>query len=130
MVELGAPRSNSDLFRFVKLIIAFRKAHRSISRDTGWRDAVEWHGTLSPEASQHALAYLLRSGEGEGGDLYVMINCYWQQTEFAIPPTASWRRVIDTARESPNDIVSFDEAEAVIDSRHIVNARSVVVLAA
>ena len=31
LAELGTPKKNSDIFRFVKLMISFRKAHPTIS---------------------------------------------------------------------------------------------------
>ena len=40
--------SNRDIFRFFKLMIAFRKAHRSIHRPTFWREDVHWYGVGGP----------------------------------------------------------------------------------
>src|SRR4029077_5840077 len=36
---------NRDVFRFFKQMIAFRKAHPTIGRQTFWRDDITWHGT-------------------------------------------------------------------------------------
>ncbi len=39
---------NRDVFRFFKLMIAFRKAHPSIARQTFWRESVKWFGPDGP----------------------------------------------------------------------------------
>jgi len=39
---------NRDIFRFFKLMIAFRKSHPSIGRPTFWREDVSWHGADGP----------------------------------------------------------------------------------
>ena len=35
---------HADMFRFFKMMIAFRKSHPSISRSRFWRDDVHWYG--------------------------------------------------------------------------------------
>jgi isoamylase len=39
---------NRDVFRFFKLMIAFRKSHPCIGRATFWREDVSWHGADGP----------------------------------------------------------------------------------
>ena len=39
---------NRDVFRFFKLMIAFRKSHPCIGRPTFWREDVSWHGADGP----------------------------------------------------------------------------------
>ena len=59
---------NADIFRFFKLMIAFRKFHPSIARGRFWRQDIRCDG-VSPEsdlgADSKALAYYLL-GESEG----------------------------------------------------------------
>jgi glycogen operon protein len=62
-----------------------------------------------------------------------MINAYWEQLEFEVPPVAEfsghdWKRWIDTSQESPDDISSWSEAVAVRNAVFPVQPRSVVVL--
>jgi isoamylase len=123
--------SNRDIFRFFKLMIAFRKAHRSIHRPTFWREDIHWYGPtgpvdLSPEA--RTLAYCLRGDSEYDNDLYVLINAHWQDVDFALQEGSDWKRVIDTRLPSPQDILDSGNEEPIGDSRYRVKARSVVVL--
>ena len=101
---------NREVFRFFKLMIAFRKSHPCIGRPTFWREDVSWHGADGPVDLGHesrCLAYLLRGASVGDGDLYVMINGHWEDHSFTVPEgqASEWRRVVDTARPSPEDIV-------------------------
>ena len=62
-----------------------------------------------------------------------MTNGYWEPLDFELPPSDDavddpWRRWIDTALESPRDIVEWQKAPAISDDKYRVEARSVVVL--
>jgi glycogen operon protein len=63
-----------------------------------------------------------------------MFNAYWDRLTFELPPAPGdprhgWRRAIDTFLPSPHDIERWQEAAPVIETRYIVQPRSVVVLA-
>lgn len=124
---------NADIFRFFKMMIAFRKAHPSIGRSRFWRDDVRWYGPegapdWGPRSAQ--LAYCLH-GESQGDeDLYVMINGGTADVWFAVQEGAphQWRRVFDTARPCPDDAVDPAMAETLQSPQYLVRARSVVVL--
>ena len=123
--------SHRDIFRFFKLMIAFRKAHRSIHRATFWREDVHWYGVngpvdLSPEA--RTLAYCLRGDSEYDNDLYVMINAHWQDVDFVLQEGSGWQRVIDTSRPGPQDILTPGSEEPIGSAPVRVKARSVVVL--
>ena len=102
-------QAHPDVFRFFQRMIAFRKAHPSLSRSRFWREDVRWHGA-GPEVdmseSSHALAFCLHGGSQDDDDLYVMINAGPQKLAFRVEEgsAADWRRVIDTSRPSPEDI--------------------------
>jgi glycogen operon protein len=124
---------NREVFRFFKLMIAFRKSHPCIGRPTFWREDVSWHGADGPVDFGHEsrrLAYLLRGASVGDGDLYVMINGHWQDRSFTVPErqTSEWRRVVDTARPSPEDIVESGSEPVLKTASYPVRARSVVVL--
>src|SRR5262249_50288495 len=59
--------------------------------------------------------------------LHLILNAYWEPLEFKLPPGAKWRRRLDTARPSPEDIVEWADAPPV-ESPYRVGARSVVLL--
>jgi isoamylase len=131
-----------DVFRFFQGLIAFRKAHRLVGHDRFWRERVSWYGVgAAPDLStdSHSLAFCLHGDVRTGDptltapepDLYVMINAWWRDLTFRIQePETPWLRVIDTARESPDDYVPPDRREPMTGPDYVVKARSVVVLEA
>jgi len=126
-------RENADVLRFVRGMIALRKAHPSISRSRFWRSDVSWYGTerlfdLS-EGSQ-CLAYCLHGASEGDDDLYVMINAGSTSREFGVHEgePGQWRRAVDTSRPTPDDLVPPSPETAVNAPRYTVAARSLVVL--
>jgi glycogen operon protein len=126
-------RTHHDMFRFVRGLIALRKAHPSLSRSRFWRDDVRWHGVgplpdLARES--HSLALCLRGASQEDADLYVMISAYWEPLTFNIQEGAvgEWTRVIDTSLNSPGDLCEPGSEVAVTSPTYVVGPRSVVVL--
>ncbi|HEX9052215.1 MAG TPA: isoamylase [Anaeromyxobacter sp.] len=134
--------AHRDVFRFFQGLIALRRAHTLLGHDRFWRERVSWYGAggapdLSPDS--HAIAFCLhgdvRSGDPAPGapepDLYVMVNAWWQDLAFRIQePGTPWRRVVDTARESPDDWAPPERRERVSGPDCLVRARSLVVLEA
>jgi glycogen operon protein len=123
--------AHRDVFRFARSMIAFRKAHPSLSRSRFWRDDVRWHGVgadtdLSGES--RSLAFYLSGASQRDDDLYVMINGYWEALTFTIQEGGQWRRVVDTSRESPDDFREAGRAAPLDSPRYPVGPRSVVVL--
>ena len=80
----------------------------------------------SPDA--RTLAYCLRGQSQNDNDLYVLINAHWEDVDFAIQESYGWKRVLDTSRCSPQDILDPGNEEPIGTSRYRVKARSVVVL--
>jgi glycogen operon protein len=101
-------KNNHDIFRFFKLMIAFRKAHPSISRSQFWREDVRWFGAgqaVDLSGHSHSLAVSLRGQSQDDVDIYFMVNAGSQALTFRIQDgkAADWKRVIDTSLESPDD---------------------------
>jgi len=125
--------ANRDVFRFFQRMIALRKAHPSLARSHFWRDDVEWYG-VTPAAdtsyNSHSLAFCLDGGSQDDADFYVMINAHWQDMAFGIHQgtAGGWKRVVDTALASPDDIREPGEEVPVESVEYPVRARSVVVL--
>ncbi|TWU21436.1 Glycogen debranching enzyme [Novipirellula galeiformis] len=116
-----------EIFHFVKQMIAFRKAHPSISRSRFWRDDIKWYGTghlvdMSPPSQQ--LAYCLHGSSQNDGDLYVMINAAAEPIEFGIQEGApgTWEIAVDTSQP---ELVS---QKPVDKSMYEVPSRAVIVL--
>jgi glycogen operon protein len=132
-LDWGRLDAHRDVFRFARLMIAFRKAHPSIGRSRFWRDDVHWYGVEGPADLSHAsrsLAFCLRGAPVGDDDLYVMINGHWEALDFAVQDGApgEWRRVVDTGREGPDDIREPGQEVALTSPRYRTGPRSVVVL--
>ena len=98
--------------------------------------AITWHGVKLHEPDwrqrSHSLAFTARFTR-EGMCVHVILNAYWEPLEFELPSVANgahdpWRRWIDTFRDSPDDIVSWERAPSVPGHRYRTEPRSVVVL--
>ena len=61
-----------------------------------------------------------------------MFNAYWEPLDFELPAVPQhphgWQRWIDTARESPEDIMDAPAAPLVRDAHYRVAPRSVAAL--
>jgi glycogen operon protein len=65
--------------------------------------------------------------------LHVMINAYWEPLEFELPPPdgdGPWRRIVDTALASPDDVREWDDAPALRAAKYSVQPRSIALLMA
>ena len=63
-----------------------------------------------------------------------MLNAYWDPLTFELPPVAAdsqdrWRRCIDTALASPDDIGGWKDAPVVEGPTYAVQPRSLALLA-
>src|SRR5208337_5210171 len=124
-------RTNEDIFRFFKSMIAFRKSHPSLSRSRFWREDVSWYGagaTVDLSNESRSLAFCLHGASQGDDDIYVMINAYWAALEFRIQEGSpqDWSRIVDTDVPSPHD---FSECGLPLQqSIYQVAPRSIVVL--
>lgn len=126
-------QENHDIFRFFKLMIAFRKSHPSLGRSRFWRADVRWYGVdsvVDRTHNSHTLAYCLDGASQGDRDIYVMINTYWQDLLFTIQEGTflKWCRVADTSLDSPNDIFEQGDEEPMQSLQYNVKARSIVIL--
>jgi isoamylase len=126
-------QQNRDVFRFFKQVIAFRKAHPSLGRSRFWRDDIQWHGVgprpdLSPDS--RSIGFHLRGASQGDRDLYVMVNAYWEPLTFTIQNGSpeEWVRVIDTGRDSPDDVCEPGAETPMGSLTYQVQPRSIVVL--
>jgi glycogen operon protein len=124
-------RSNADVFRFFKSMIAFRKAHPSLGRSRFWREDILWYGTgptVDLSYDSHSLAFCLHGASQGDDDIYAMINSYWEEVEFHIQEGMGqeWKRVVDTALPSPDDFL--DHGLPLEQAKYVVAPRSIVIL--
>ncbi|HEY6360702.1 MAG TPA: glycogen debranching protein GlgX [Vicinamibacterales bacterium] len=135
---------HADIHRFVRELNAFRQRRDVVGEDSVLtlnellrRARIDWHGVAlnRPDWSEHShsLAFTLQS-LGARYLLHVIFNAYWEPLTFELPAAAAegqhaWRRCIDTALESPDDILPWEQAPAVARASYVAQARSVVLLA-
>ncbi|HWY71325.1 MAG TPA: isoamylase [Terriglobales bacterium] len=124
-------RTNQDIFRFFKSMIAFRKSHPSLSRSRFWREDVVWYGTGPMADLSHdsrSLAFCLHGASQNDDDIYVVINAFWEELEFNVQEgrAQEWKRIVDTSLASPDDF--SDKGVPLQNATYRVAPRSVVVL--
>jgi len=136
---------HADVRRFVGLLNA-RRVLRDVEHERQRLSLVEmiraankrWHGVKVDEPDwredSHSIAFTVEMRADEML-VHVILNAYWKPLEFELPPVAQdgggpWRRWIDTALASPDDIVPWKDAMPVSAPGYRTEARSVVVLLA
>jgi isoamylase len=131
---------HAGMHRFVKLLVA-RRLLRTVKHErervaliTLLQQASKaWHGVKLGEpdwgddSRSVALSAELRQ---EGVVCYFILNAYWEALEFELPKleNGGWRRWIDTALDSPDDIAPWEEARQIDGNTYRATDRSVVVL--
>ena len=122
---------HADHFRFIKLLIAFRKRHAIIRRPA----CVTWHGCAlhRPDWSweSRTLAMQLDGGHDDV-DLYLIANAHWEAHRFHLPKPSRhkrWHRFVDTMHPPPHDIYAEPDMPRLDEPRwYRAGPRSVVVL--
>jgi isoamylase len=132
---------HADVHRFVQLLIARRllrdveHERQRVSLNTMIHEAKKaWHGVKLYEPDwgdgSHSVA-LGAELRREGLLFHFILNAYWEPLEFELPMLEDgrrWRRWIDTALDSPDDIVAWENAVPVKENTYQVADRSVVML--
>ena len=139
-----------SLFRFLRNLIAFRKAHPALRRrayfqhrdvvGSGYPD-VSFHGTTlcQPDWSWESrqLGVLLCgehvANDGEADDMiYIMMNAHWETAWFQLPALArnqQWRVAFNTMLSPPEDShAPGDEPALSVQDEIMLGARTVVIL--
>jgi glycogen operon protein len=132
---------HADVLRFTTLLNARRvlrdpePERQRISLNQLLRGVnLAWHGVKlnQPDWSEssHSIAFTVEVDELL---FHVILNAYWQPLDFELPRLDSagenpWHRWIDTALDSPHDILEWDRAESVPGYTYRAESRSVVML--
>jgi glycogen operon protein len=131
----------ADVLRFASLLIERRRLRStehehqrmSLNQLLG-RAKCSWHGVKlgQPDWSNHSHSVAFTAElQNEKMLLHLILNAYWEPLEFELPPLEGggrWRRWIDTAIESPQDIVPWQTSPSISGSLYRAEPRSVVVL--
>jgi isoamylase len=136
---------HADVHRFLKLLIERRllrdlypEGHPvSLNRLLAAANKT-WHGVKLGQPDWTPLSHsvaLCAEDRKEKFFLHVILNAYWEPLEFELPEagrhgTGLWRRWIDTALDSPNDIAEWEKSPLVSARTYPTGPRSVAVLIA
>ena len=136
---------HANLHRFTQMLIS-RRVLRSLAAERQRESLTEllrnskrtWHGVkLNQPDWSHASHSLAATIEARQKDrlFHFIFNAYWEPLEFELPQLDHgygpvWRRWIDTALDSPSDIVDWESAPTVNSPTYLAEARSTVVLIA
>jgi glycogen operon protein len=137
-------KRHGDIHRFVKALNTFRQRRdvvvegAALSLNQLLRQArIDWQGVVLAHPdwrdNSHSLAFSLESLRARFR-FHVIFNAYWEPLIFELPPVPdearqAWRRCIDTALASPDDINPWDAAPAVVQRAYLAQPRSVILLA-
>lgn len=141
--DWGLLQKHPDLHRFVSLLNE-RRMLRDVEHE--WQRTpltqlirqadLQWHGVKLHQPDwrhdSHTLAFTARL-RAESLSIHLILNGYWEALQFEVPAAsddgvACWQRWIDTACDSPDDILPWQAAPAFLEHAYTVAARSVVVL--
>jgi isoamylase len=131
---------HADVFRFAKVLIE-RRLLRNVEHEHQrltlpqliQRANKSWHGVKlgQPDWSpgSHSVALHVEMKQ-ERRLVYLILNAYWELLEFELPlhHGRPWHRWIDTALDSPMDIVPWEHTVPVPGASYRALPRSIVVL--
>jgi glycogen operon protein len=131
----------ADVHRFLQLLSA-RRSHRDVEYEQQRVSLTTmltqgnraWHGVrlFQPDWGDYSHSIALGAElPREGLRFHLILNAYWEPLSFELPKLETgdaWRRWIDTALESPDDIVPWQTAPAISGESYRAEARSVVML--
>ncbi len=141
--DWSLPDRHGDVLRFCSHMIRNRIRREALAGGSALtlnqllsRARIEWHGVKlhQPDWSydSHSIALTAWSLD-ERLMFHLMFNAYREPLEFCIPPASAgpefaWRRLIDTALESPDDIAYRRDAKIIGGGSYVVQPRSIVTL--
>jgi glycogen operon protein len=134
---------HAGMHRFVKVLSQYRQRRDVVTESATLtlnqlldRSKIEWHGVAlnRPDWSEHShsLAFTVESLRARFV-FHGMLNAYWEPLSFELPLARAdgrrWRRCIDTALPTPEDISTWVKAPSMTQSHYVVQPRSMVLLA-
>jgi isoamylase len=134
---------HADIHRFVRGLIQVRNLRESVQVDHHLtltelmaRVKAQLHGVRlhAPDMSFESRSLAIAASSLSGDLLmHFALNAWWEPLDFELPALpewadSGWRRIIDTSRKSPDDLVPFGQATRMDGPTHRVGPRSVVAL--
>jgi isoamylase len=109
--DWSLPEKHKEIERFTRGMIAFRRAHPVLRRETFYADEdIKWFGPNGAppdwaDQRQKSFACLIL-GQTEP-DLFLLFNADTRSVDFSIPAVLTgkiWRLAVDTSRSAPDDL--------------------------
>jgi isoamylase len=129
-------QQHSEIVRFTRAMIDFRRAHPVLSAEHFYTDAeIHWsgpHGGLPDWSDPSARQLVCMIHEDAHRSLCLMFNAGTDALDFTLPPVLSgthWHLVVDTVRKAPHDLLAAGEG-LPLDNRQTyrMNPRSSAIL--
>jgi glycogen operon protein len=141
--DWGLLKKHADVHRFTTLLNArrverdSRSEHGRVNLNQLLRGTnLVWHGVKLNQPdwgeNSHSIAFNVEL-KAEKLLFHVFVNAYWEPLHFELPRLENaaenpWRRWIDTALDSPHDILEWTKAEPLYGYDYRAESRSVVML--
>jgi len=135
-------KENQGLLRFVERLNAFNMAVEFFQEELHWNapehlggSSCTFHGVTLNQPdfglNSHTLAFSLKNRKYDKR-IHFMANMYWEPLEFELPQDSKWkwRKLINTAAPSPEDIYRMEDAPLIRKKKLKLDARSIVVAVA
>lgn len=127
---------HKEILCFTRGMIAFRRAHPILSKEQFYSDGdIHWfapQGGLPDWADPKAKQLACLIFEKKQSKLFLMFNAGAEAVDFDLPsasPGTSWYLIVDTARETPQDLFAADENSFLEDVHNYrLSSRSSAVL--
>jgi isoamylase len=126
---------HQEIFRFSREMIALRKRHEVLRRETFYTDAdIQWFNprgeTPRWDGPDRALGCIINATHSADPALCLLFNAEPVEVEFVLPPAGHpWRVAVETARVPPRDIYAPDDEPLLGEpGRYRLESRSLAIL--
>ena len=145
-IDWNLGKENTEMFRFTKEMIQFRKSHPILRRTkfftglnkNGNGSDVSWFNALgkTPDWTENQITmvlngvYAVNKSNEHDNDICIMFNQSWDDINCTLPAPPSgkgWNLVIDTSLSSPLDICEKGKEIAYYDKSYMLKKLSTVV---
>lgn len=128
-------KGDTGFIRFYRMMIAFRKSHSLLRRaDFLTTSEVIWHGIIPNHpvwSGDNFIALTLIATDYE--DIYIAFNLQDKKQSVQIPappPHRRWGLIVDTSKESPDDIIDEKTKRPIESLQYIMDSFSAIILVA
>lgn len=122
---------NRGIHDFFKYMIAFRKAHPAIRKNTGpcscgfpdmsFHNEKPWTQEYNYESRQVCVMFAGKKENGEDDIVYIAVNAFWEANTIelpSLPETLHWTLAIETSEANPTRSTSC-EKQTLLDDYHM-----------